>query len=209
VTDDAPTPTVAPPADTPTPTPSPTPTAPAPTPTPTVAAPTPTVAAPTETPTTIPVTGDLGSVYWSNADVQQRLGAPTAAATSSTNQVLGFQHGNMYLRGDTNEIYVMVQYGGWDRFANTATTDPPSQPGPDQDTWIPGGAFGVLWSSESSVSDELGYAGSDSATIFTGEFQQFEGGVMLSTPTDVLMFYNDGTWDWLPIVSDSGATTTP
>jgi hypothetical protein len=27
---------------------------------------------------------------------------------------------------------------------------------------------------------------------------------MLSTPTDVLIFYSDGSWDFLPIVNSSG-----
>jgi hypothetical protein len=157
----------------------------------------------------IGVTGALGSVYWANDSVRERLGDPLDVATSSTNQILGFTHGNMYLRGDTNDIYVMVVGGGWDRFTNTATTDPPFTAAPDPTFWIPGGVFGVLWSSEPSVQESLGYALSSSATTFTGDFQPFTGGVMLSTPTDVLIFYSDGSWDFLPIVDNSGEGAAP
>jgi hypothetical protein len=197
------TPTPAP-TDTPAPEDTPTPTPPAPTETATVAPATETPVAPTETPSTIGVTGALGSVYWANDSVRERLGDPTDVATSATNQILGFNGGNMYLRGDSNDIYVMVLGGGWDRFTNTATTDPPFEVAPDPTLWIPGGAFGVLWSSEPSVQESLGYALSSSPTTFAGDFQPFTGGVMLSTPTDVLIFYSDGSWDFLPIVTSSG-----
>jgi hypothetical protein len=207
------TPTLAPadvPTEAPADTPTPTPTDPEPTATATTApAPTETPIAPTETPSTIGVTGDLGSVYWANDSVRERLGDPSAAASSSTNQILGFNGGNMYLKGDTNDIYVMALGGSWDRFPNTATTDPPFTPAPDPSFWIPGGAFGVLWTNEPSVQSSLGYALSASVTTFDGAFQQFAGGVMLSTPTDVLIFYSDGSWDFLPIVNATGDSAPP
>lgn len=198
------TPTVAP-TDTPAP---PTPTVPAPTATP-APPPTGTPVAPTPTPATIPVTGAFGDWYWGNDTVQSRLGAPTAAAAPTASQLLAFQYGSMYLRGDTNEIYVLQTDGVWSSFPNTATDDPAAEAGALENTWVPGGALGVLWRNEASVSDALGYAYAATATSFDGQAQTFERGVMLSGPSDVFVIYDDGSWELYPITSADGAATTP
>lgn len=202
---DPPTPT---PAETPAPTPtyaptaSPTPTA-TPTPSPTVLAATATAtASATPTVATIPVTGGFGDVYWGDATVRERLGAPLAPASSTGALQLGFQHGTMYYRGDTGTIYVLNATNlSWGSFLDSSTSLPEPEPAPEPDLWIPGGILGFLWAAEPSVSAELGYAVQQYPASFSALVQQFEGGVMLSSPETIWVLYDDLTWDWF---SNSG-----
>jgi hypothetical protein len=137
-------------------------------------------------------------VYWGNQAVQDRLGEPNALVTSIDASRQEFQQGSMFLRGDTGLIYVVRRAGTWDSYPDPGGPYPPTQPGPEPDTWIPGGAFGALWQAEPSVSADLGYALSDGAIAYLAEAQSFEGGFMLLSPNNVYVFYNDGTWEYYP-----------
>lgn len=175
---------------------------PSPTPTATVPAPTATSPAPTPTETTIPVTGGFGDVYWGDGTIRERLGLPLAPAASTGALQLGFQGGTMYYRGDTATIYVLNASSlTWGSFMDTSTSAPEPQPGPDG-YWIPGGVLGYLWAAEQSVQDEMGYAIQQYPASFSAQVQEFEGGVMLSSPGIIWVVYNDLTYDWF---NNSGA----
>lgn len=182
------------------PTPSPTATASATPQLPTATATTPATATqPASTPTevTIPVTGGFGDVYWSDATIRERLGLPLAPAASTGALQLGFQGGTMYYRGDTATIYVMSSNSfSWSSFLDTSTASPEPQAIPDSELWIPGGVLGYLWAAEPSVAEEMGYAIHQYPASFSAQVQQFEGGVMLSSPDTIWVIYNDLTFDW-------------
>lgn len=210
---DDPTPTSTAPVDEPAPTntpePSPTATQPVPSPTPTTAPPAPTATqpAPTETPVTIGVTGAFGDVYWGNEYVQQSLGAPLASAAPIAGVVQGFQQGAMYLRGDTNQIYVVLTSGVWEMYPNTATEEPAPEATTDPALWTPGGALGYLWRAEPSVSGALGLAITQYPTTFSGSVQEFAGGVMLSSPESIYVLYADNTSEFYPNTGDAAGQT--
>jgi len=176
--------------------PEPSPTEPeAPTATPTSS---PTVAPETPTEVTIPVTGAFGDVYWGDSTIQARLGQPLAEASSTGALQLGFQSGAMYYRADIGTIYVLVQGDQtWSSFLDTSSASDEPQPGPDPTLWIPGGILGHLWRDESSVSDALGYAIDQYPASFSAQVQQFEGGIMVSSPDTIWILYDDLTWEWL------------
>ena len=190
------------PTSTPAPTWTPRP-IPSPTPTTQLATSTPTTPPPTATPETIPVVGAFGNVYWSNEIVSSRLGAPLAAAASTTGVELDFQHGAMFSRSDTGQTYILESASGvWSSVASSSGSAS-SEPGPDPDTWIPGGSLGDLWSTESWIQSALGYALSPSGTVFDSRAQRFENGTMLlSSSGQVYVIYGNGTWELYP---DPGA----
>ncbi|RIK46333.1 MAG: hypothetical protein DCC58_03490 [Chloroflexi bacterium] len=158
---------------------------------------TPTAPAATATPQSIPVTGGFGQVYWSDPTIQSRLGQPLAPASSIGALQLGFQHGAMYYRSDLGLIYVLSSTTQtWGSFLDTSTSVPEPQPAPEPELWVPGGIFGYLWSAEPSVSADLGYAIQQYPASFSAQVQQFEGGVMLSSPDTIWVIYDDLTWDW-------------
>jgi hypothetical protein len=155
----------------------------------------------TPTPDTIAVTGAFGEIYWGYEQVRARLGAPTSWSGATTALQLGFQHGEMILREDTNTIYVLLAppVGVWNSFQDTATQYPPAEPGPEDGLWVPGGAFGFLWRSDSVTASQLGFAYGDTATyVAESQTQSFEGGEMIVTPQSVYVVYNDGTWEFYP-----------
>lgn len=202
---------VAEPSATPSPSPTATATQSAPTATATAAV-TPTATVPAATPTTepaltptpdvIPVTGNIGSVYWGNASVQQRLGDPTVYASSTTALSLGFQRASMLYREDVGTIYVMTTDSGvFDTYPDSSDVLPVAEPGPEIDTWIPGGIFGYLWHANPSFENLVGYAQQPASSVHDATVQSFDGGFMIVYEDTALIFYNDGTWDQLVVVN--------
>lgn len=210
------------PAATPTPTstPSPTPTTP-PTSTPPATAvvepsPTPTATstqiAPTSTPTTPPtatasptpetiaVTGAIGNVYWGDELVREQIGQPLAASRTTSAEIQGFQHGTMFLREDSNTIYVLSSTGGWTGFPNSATSVEEPVARPDDGLWEPGGIFGYHWKTNPWIADDIGYATSQYSTRFTTTLQEFEHGVILVGTNSIYVIYFDtsSTWEFYP-----------
>ncbi|MEX1157762.1 MAG: Ig-like domain-containing protein [Thermomicrobiales bacterium] len=189
------------PTSTPTPLPTatepvvlPTPTA-TPPPTATVTPPAPPIAT-ASTPEPIPVIGAIGDVYWSDQTVQDRLGDPTAPASTFVTDQLEFQNGVMLLDQTGTHIYVLMFGAGWNVYPTPSQTDRSPEVGPDDGIFIPGGIFGELWFSEPGMSDEIGYALTEFHISFTGSVQTFEGGTMLATLTTVYVIYDGGAWDW-------------
>ncbi len=205
-----PTPTV---AVTPTPSPSPTP-APA---TPQPATPTTTPPAVSGTPTAaaVPVTGAFGSVYWGNADVQTKLGAPKDPEVFINAAELGFQRGTMYERFDTGEIYVFFANNEWAKFKDTwqPSDGEGGGPGPDAGLWVPKERFWKVWNSDPSLASSIGYAVEQDAHLMTtsgGSFQTFANGIMLYSDRGfVYVVYDDLTWALYPDTSGHGDLITP
>lgn len=160
--------------------------------------PTPTVAV-TPTPESIPVVGAIGDVYWGDQTVQDRLGAPRAAAYPFDTQQLDFQRGVMLVDESGASIYVLKAGAGWDTFqfpAEPVDGYPLAVPQPEGDIFSPGGFFGELWQSDPSVGDDIGFALSEDPIGFTATIQKFEYGLMIETQKTIYVIYNDFTWDW-------------
>lgn len=206
-----------PPTATVTPMPTATPTAtatipPTQTPLPTATATTPlppateTPVVPTQTPSTVPVVGAIGSIYWNNPAVQDRLGVALSREVRVDTQLQGFQRADMLYRADTNTIYVLPTSGLWSSYVNTASVLPSAQPGPEEGTWQPGGVIGALWAAEQSVSGATGYAISEDALAFSGTVQTFDGGTVLVSPTSIYIIFDAGDWEFYP---NTGEAATP
>lgn len=179
---------------TPSPTQSPTATATATPPTQTPAS----TATPSATGTPEPfgVIDAFGSVYWSNQDVQDRLGKPTATATPLTAHELDFQHGAMILREDVGKVYVIESIGRWSELSEPSGEAPEPVAGDVEGTWQPGGLIGLAWQSEPWISDTIGLALAEDAAVFDSQVQTFENGFMiLSHSGQVYIFYSGGTWE--------------
>ncbi|MFW6075519.1 MAG: hypothetical protein ACOC9Y_07980 [Chloroflexota bacterium] len=192
----SPTPTNTPTPVPPTNTPTATPTEPEPTATPepeetTVEEPT-----ATATPDTIPVNGSLGSIYWGQEAVQDRLGEPESRAIEIELLELDFQHGAMLYRSDLANMFVIESLGVWSQVPTIDGDFPDAEEGPEDGTWEPGGQIGLVWESESWIQDSLGYALSDETRSLTSRYQQFEEGAMLvSSSGQIYVLYDDGTWE--------------
>ena len=191
-----------PPTATPSPTPQPEP--PTATPQPPTATPPPAEPTMTPTPDAIPVSGAFGGVYWGNETVLARLGLPLDRAYVSGAIELDFQHGSMFLRSDINSVYVLLRSGVWSLVPNTSENPPVVGPGPEDGTWTPGGVLGELWTSESWIQTDLGYAIEETSHPFETQVQPFELGTMLLSHTgQVYVIYDDGTWEFY---TDPGTT---
>ncbi|MCX7622551.1 MAG: zf-HC2 domain-containing protein [Thermomicrobium sp.] len=192
-----PTPT-APPAPTPAPQPTP---VPEPTPTP-AATPTPVPSPTPGTPEPIPVTGAFARIYWADATVQQRLGAPKAPAVVVNAAELAFQRGVMLERFDTFHIYVLDAAGRWLSLPEPEPIDPPLEfRSVEANLWLPGGAFGQVWEAQ-ALADSLGYATEgDIHVMATGaRIQEFEHGILIQSDRGfVYALYADGTWQQFPV----------
>jgi hypothetical protein len=169
----------------------------------------------TGTPTSnvVPVTGAFGSVYWANTDVQKKLGDAQAPEAHMSASELGFQHGTMYERFDTNEIYVLLADNQWRSFPDTwtAAEGEGGGPGPQENLWIPKGSFGKVWNSDPNLQQNIGYAVNSAAPhVMGGVVQQFANGIMLySDQGFVYVVYDDGSWAPYPDTSGHGDLITP
>ncbi len=161
---------------------------------------------PTQTPSTVPVVGAIGSIYWNNPAVQDRLGVAMARENRIDAQLQGFQRADMLYRADTSTIYVLPTSGLWSSYVNTASELPIAQPGPEEGTWQPGGVIGALWAAEQSVNGATGYAISELALAFSGTVQTFEGGTVLVSPTSIYIIFDAGDWEFYP---NTGEAATP
>ena len=214
-------PTVAPTAAATTaPTPAPTATAEKPTqvttaaPTGSPATATATSAAETPTPSGIPVVGSLGSVYWSNADVQTKLGLPSASEVKVNTAELSFQHGVMYERYDTGRIYVLLTDGQWSSAEDTWTSNdsPGGQTcGSNADNLFqPTKGFYKVWSADPKLQQAIGCAVQPTTTLAANNVQEFANGEMLYGDQGfVYVVYSDNSWKLYPDTSGHSSLLTP
>jgi len=152
------------------------------------------------TPDVISVTGDIGSVYWGNQSVQDRLGGATDFSSTTNAQALGFQRASMLYRADTGLIYVMpTDTGLWDQYFDGSGSLPTAEPGPEAGTWIPGGIFGYLWEQNPSIADLAGHAIQPNAVAHDATVQSFDNGFMIVVGGNAIVFYDDGTKDLLVV----------
>jgi hypothetical protein len=157
----------------------------------------------TATPDTIPVVGAFGNVYWSNAIVESRLGAPSASAYTIEGIELDFQHGAMFSRSDSGQTYILESGSAFWSALPSSGESANSAPGPIDDTWVPGGSLGALWTAEPWIQEALGHALAPSGQVFDSRVQSFEHGTMLmSASGQIYVLYADGTWELYP---DPGA----
>ncbi|MGA7671789.1 MAG: zf-HC2 domain-containing protein [Nitrolancea sp.] len=161
-----------------------------------------------------PVTGAFGSVYWANQDVQDKLGAPTDVEAAMNASELGFQHGTMYERYDTGQIYVFFANQQWHKVNDnwTPADGNGGGAGPDAGLWIPKDAFWLVWSGDTGLSESIGYAVEQDAHRMDqgGSVQTFDHGIMLySDQGFVYVVYDDATWALYPDTSGHGDLLTP
>jgi hypothetical protein len=158
------------------------------------------------------VTGAFGSVYWANSDVQAKLGDALAPEVHTSASELGFQHGSMYERFDTGEIYVLYADNHWSPYADTWTAAEGEGGGaaPQDQLWLPEGSFGKVWNSDPEMQLTIGFAVDEHDHVMGGVVQQFANGIMLySDQGFVYVVYDDGSWAPYPDTSGHGDLITP
>ena len=125
-----------------------------------------------------------------------------SAAMNSTALSLGFQRASMLYREDVGTIYVMTTDSGvFDTYPDSSDVLPVAEPGPEIDTWIPGGIFGYLWHANPSFENLVGYAQQPASSVHDATVQSFDGGFMIVYEDTALIFYNDGT---CPVITTIG-----
>jgi hypothetical protein len=151
------------------------------------------------------VTGDIGRLYLTNERVRTRLGRPRAVASPVSAATLAFEHGSMLWRGDRRQIFALDGTGErgtllTDEYARTIFfddrwqegDDPGGGPAPTPGTHYPGRGFGKIWRDGSGnlagrpplpyVRERLGYALTPEEVGYTATLQEFERGLILSSP---------------------------
>ncbi len=147
--------------------------------------------APTATTPAIAVADTFKGAY---AQLANRLGAPTRAASSVQTSQLFFQNGFMlYVSGQP--IYVFYSgdrsYTAYSNPGNSGTgSDGGAAPG---GLYKPARAFGVVWTAQ-NLQSRLGYATSASESGGAGTLQTFENGTILSVGSDVYVLMKNGSW---------------
>jgi hypothetical protein len=147
------------------------------------------------------LTGSLGRLYFSEASVRERLGAPRGPAQSAPGTAQPFQSGQMFWRGDQRAIYVLAgtpqsgtllfpqsQRLAWpDTWAEGQ--DPGGGPAPIAGLYYPQRGFGKLWR-EQQLRDALGYATTPGEYGYTITVQEFTAGLLFTaeTPTERFIY---------------------
>lgn len=124
------------------------------------------------------VAGQFANAY---AGVQARLGCPiNPGATIAPMAIQPFEHGVMFWRGDTRQIYALASNG---QFWQVPDTWEEGMPADDPAFSPPGGllqpvrGFGFVWRNNSAIRDALGWATQPEAP-FNSFWQDFERGAM-------------------------------
>ncbi len=164
--------------------------------------------APTQPPEPPGVRGPFGEVYWSNASVERALGTPMQDSFAFLASEQEFQRGFMFRQyhQNRNSIFVFVNGGRVEILNNSFDVDQHNFPVTEKGDGIyqPGGAFGKVWSENSSLQQEIGYSVSSAPTEnVDAAIQQFDSGIMLFSRGNVYVIYSDSTWDVFPVRSNS------
>lgn len=128
----------------------------------------------------IPVTATFANAYNSNTTLQEKLGCPVNGGSTVQLVMQPFERGEMIWR-DTRQIYALAASG---QFWQVADAWLEGMPADDPAFAPPGGliqpvrGFGLVWRSNQSIRDALGW-GTLSEAPYTGTWQDFERGAML------------------------------
>ena len=144
----------------------------------------------------------FGKVWHDNPGVQNRLQCPLALEVPTAITEQQFQHGWMFRRDDTDQIYVLVDAGRWSVYPDTWR---PGEPETDPTIQVPPGVYqprqglGKVWRalSHPPVYDGGGlFWATAPDRAFRGSAQNFEHGTMIwSDRRMIYVLYNDGTWE--------------
>jgi photosystem II stability/assembly factor-like uncharacterized protein len=144
----------------------------------------------------------FGKVWHDNPRVQQRLRCPAGLEVGQTVVEQPFQHGWMFRRDDTDQIYVVRDTGAWSVYPDTWQ---PGEPETDPTIDVPSGVYqprqglGKVWRmlSHPPVHDGGGlYWAVSPDRAFRGSAQDYEHGTMVWSDRRVIyVFYDDGTWE--------------
>ena len=143
-----------------------------------------------------PVLG-FGTVWYSHADVQAKLGCPTEVEKGVWAAEESFQGGYMFWRADTAYIYVVKNDGTWQAYPDTWTSAEAEWDTtivPPAGYYQPKRGFGKVWRVQPGVRTSLGWATTEERG-FSASVQPFSGGTMFwSNLRGTYVLYNDGTW---------------
>jgi len=175
---------------------------PAPSAVPVSMTPSPVPPSPTACPSTISVGGDFGLAY-TTAKLQQGLGCPTTGERSLKTSYEPFEHGFMFWREDTTQVYAFYGVDNtWQEFTDTYVDGQPEYSCPNASTPstappTPKRGLGKVWCTQPDVRSRLGKALSDEIGN-TRSLQDFQNGSMLLIPDYVriplVLYKSSGHW---------------
>lgn len=143
----------------------------------------------------------FGKIWHDDPRLQQRLLCPRAIETGTAVVEQPFQHGWMFRRDDTDQIYVLLDTGQWNSHIDTWH---PGEPEIDPSISVPSGVYqprqglGKVWRALSHPPLYNGgglYWGIEPDRAFRGSVQPYEHGTMIWSDRRVIyVLYDDGTW---------------
>ena len=163
---------------------------------------------PTQTPEPYPVRGAFGDVYWGDSTVRDALGTPVQQARTLTGSEQEFQRGLMFRQHGPSRNAILVFINGEPVRTFNHDYDPNVHDFPVEEMgdglYQPGGAFGKVWSENSSLAQQIGYSvSSEPVEGFEAAIQQFRDGALLYSRGSVYVLFGDGSWDVLTVRADS------
>jgi hypothetical protein len=190
-------------------TPPPPSSTPAPTFTPPPAAPTspPPTSTPTETPSPTPCSIDIGPAFQPKLSegiiITSTLGCPITEQQQTQAAEQPFQHGRMFWRSDTDQVYVLYN----DSRTFQIESDPhvegdPEDACPEIGVAPPGlvkpvRGFNRQWCNIPGVRDTLGW-GLESERAYETTWQEFGlGHVIMSRAAHIFVLYDGGSWQYI------------
>ena len=164
---------------------------------------------PTGTPEPYPVRGAFGDVYWGNSSIQEALGNPVQNARTFTGSEQDFQRGLMFRQHGQSRNAIFVFVNGEAVRTRNHDYDPnhhdfPVEEQDEDGLYRPGGSFGKVWSEDSSLAQQIGYAVSrEPEEGFEAAMQQFRNGMLLYSRGSVYVIYGDSSWEVYTVRADS------
>jgi hypothetical protein len=144
-----------------------------------------------------PLWGKVGAVWHWNPPVQ--AGAGLAMGDPIYNVPFTwqlFEGGEVFERGDTNQIYTLYKTSNWDSYPDTWTTREPEKIGyhTPADRYEPTRGIGKVWRSLGGAGSALGWATTKPRT-FQGPLIEFERGLGVTNGDGWVYFvYNGDGW---------------